>query len=134
MRLIPLCLLVLVMVPTLSPTAETPSSPLVDLDFCQLPVSDVHRQGRASFSVVYAFNLMDERPVDIREISNPAGIPADAVSVCLRKWRLGGLSNVGAEMVAEFRWTHGIGWEYLKVKGAGLDQKVSITGDRCGYR
>lgn len=117
----------------LTPWQSASHSVSIEVDFCQLPVSEVHRQGRTSFSLVYAFDLRDRRITDIREVTNPAAIPANAVSACLEGWRFDGLPGTSTEMVAEFRWTHGVGWEYLKINGAGLEQMLRITGNRCAY-
>ncbi len=118
-----------------APHRQTASGPVVtELEFCQLAVADIHREGRASFSVAYAFRVKDGKAMDIREVTNPVGIPQSAAAACIEKWRFGNASFGDSEVAAEFRWTHGIGWERLHVKGAGIDLRVSITGDRCAYR
>ena len=114
---------------------QTASGPAVtELEFCQLPVADVHREGRASFSVAYSFRVKDGRPIDVREVTNPVGIPRSAVAACIERWRFGKASFGDSEVAAEFRWTHGLGWEHLQLKGSGIDLRVLITGDRCAYR
>ena len=113
-------------------TANGPT--VTNLAFCQLPVADVHREGRASFSVVYSFRIKDGKPIDVREVKNPASIAPSAVAACIQEWRFGQVSFGDSEGAAEFRWTHGVGWEHLHLKGAGIDFRVSITGDRCAYR
>jgi hypothetical protein len=117
---------------SLHQTANEPT--VTNLAFCQLPVGDVHREGRASFSVVYSFRVKDGKPIDVREVTNPASIARSAVAACIEEWRFGQVSFGDSEVAAEFRWTHGVGWEYLQLKGAGIDLRVSITGDRCAYR
>jgi hypothetical protein len=109
-------------------------SAVTELEFCQLPVADVLREGRASFSVAYKFRVKDGKATDVREVTNPAGIPRSAVAACIGKWRFGNASFGESEVAAEFRWTHGVGWERLHVRGAGIDMRVSISGDRCAYR
>jgi hypothetical protein len=104
------------------------------VEFCQLPVPERLREGRASFSVVYAFRVRQGRPVDVREVANPAGVPGPAVTACIERWRFGRASYGDLEIRAEFRWTHGVGWEHLRLKSADIDLRVSITGDRCAYR
>ena len=133
MRLV-LAVLVLAMGSDASRHQPAHAPTVTNLAFCQLPVADVYREGRASFSVVYSFRVKDGKPIDVREVANPASIPRSAVAACIQEWRFGQVSFGNSEVAAEFRWTHGVGWEYLHLKGAGLDLRVSITGDRCAYR
>ncbi len=110
---------------------ESNGAPSVtQIEFCQFSVSEGYRFGNATFSVLYHFRTVKGSPVGVVEVSNPVGIRLPDVSACLATWKLPLLKD-GTSASAEFRWTHGVGWDLLRVKASSFLQEITLSGDRC---
>ena len=106
--------------------------PTLDVAFCNFTLPAGLKEANASFYVSYSFSL-DENgmPTNLRKIRNDY-VEETAISACLATWRFSGVQK-GAGLVAVFRWEHAKGWVDLSITGAGLNQRIRATGDRCPY-
>lgn len=104
------------------------------LEFCNFSMLPVIKTGRANVTIVYAFSVSaDGSPENIEKVSDHY-IGEAIVAECLGRWRLPASAAGQGKTIAIFRWEHGLGWEYMAVKGEALDLRVDLTGDRCPYR
>lgn len=106
--------------------------PTLDVAFCNFRLPGGLKAANASFYVSYSFSL-DENgiPINLKKIRNDY-VEEAAISSCLATWRFSGIQK-GAGLVAVFRWEHAKGWADLSITGAGLNQRIRVTGDRCPY-
>lgn len=103
------------------------------IEFCNISVRYDLKRGYASFSAGYSFHVDDEgRPTNI-QILREEPLEEGAFVECIQEWVLTGIPE-GTEVRAHFRWTHGIGWEYLEVRYGGSLMRIDLSGDRCPYQ
>lgn len=106
--------------------------PMLEVTFCNFPLPASIKRANASFYVSYSFVLNEsEKPAKITKIRNDY-VDGNEVSSCLESWVFHGVQK-GTTIVAIFRWEHARGWVDLSITGAGLNQKIKLTGDRCPY-
>jgi len=112
--------------------ASVPPKRDLHIEFCHISVPAGLRQGRASFSAYYGFEIdSNGKPTQIQRLrEHPLG--DDPFESCISKWVLKGMRD-NKDARAHFRWTHGIGWEYLEVSCDGSSIRVELSGDCCPY-
>lgn len=122
----------------LTPTAhiglpdKSEDLPTFEVAFCNFPLPASIKRANASFYVSYSF-VTDEsgKPEKLTMIRNDY-VDDREVSTCLKSWVIRGVQR-GTTIVAIFRWEHARGWVDLSIAGAGVNQKIKLTGDRCPY-
>ena len=116
---------VLLLVACDRPTIPTTSS---IVEFCQLPVRRVLRQGNATFQIGFAFVVSKGRPTHVRTVDNPANLDAEIGEACIGRWQLGFVPD-GSDARATFQWRHGFGWESVELSWNGNTLRIPITGE-----
>lgn len=128
-------LIVALVVASTTPSEITPASqerPQLEVTFCNFRLPAGIKQANASFYVSYSFMVDGEgKPTQIAKLRNDY-VDGTEVSSCLEAWRLRGIPT-GVAIVAIFRWEHAQGWVELSITGAGLNQRIRLTGERCPY-
>jgi hypothetical protein len=106
--------------------------PAWQLVFCQPDIDPALKRGRASFSVIYRMVL--DAGGTPRHVEKVKGQGADDLELeqCLRRWILP-ISDASAELEVEFRWTHGLGWEWVELRSAHFSQRIVMGGNPCKY-
>ena len=105
-----------------------------EIEFCHFRVDEPYKSGHASFSVIYSFSIRAEITVDVTSVFNrfERYLTTRLYKACLGEMALLRFAD-GARFQAEFRWTHGLGWEYLTVWGKKAEYRLSLSGERCPY-
>ena len=117
----------------LSFAAPCQGPPESDVKFCQFEIAHFLKQGHASFNVVYTFEVDAEgKPTRVSPALEDKWVGHEKVNACLISWRFTGIPT-GTKGTVVFRWTHGVGWEWMTVSLPQIKQTVSIEGDRCAY-
>jgi len=93
--------------------------------FCRPKVSQILVDGRASFSVIYRFQVdQDGRPVSIETLREIAGV--ESMAGCLAQWRLPGFPEK-TDVLAVLRWEHARGWIELRIVSPDGEEKVVLV-------
>jgi hypothetical protein len=103
------------------------------IEFCNIGVPGYLKWANASFGAYCTFQVDRQgRPRDIK-VEREEPLEEGAYVECVRRWVLSGIPE-GTEVQAHFRWTHGVGWEYLEVRYGGSLIRIDLSGDRCPYQ
>ena len=114
----------------LAPTLQ--ERPGFEVTFCNFGLPAGIKQANASFYVSYSFAVDGEgQPTNITKLRNDY-VDGNEISSCLGAWRLRAIQK-GTTVVAIFRWEHAQGWVELNITGAGFNQRIKLTGERCPY-
>lgn len=97
------------------------------IEFCQFKVPSVIVKGYADFSIVYSFELDEnKKPIEIRALQDKY-LDFDEVSACLESWIFPDESPA-TQMLMLVNWEHAEGWTKMSIIGHDTHLIVRLTG------
>ena len=116
--------------------APSANPPVIDIDFCQMPLAQWRKDAYLSFTVISSFTIDGNGVPKQIELFSSRGttdfVASSAPVECISRWRFKGIPE-GTQFAASFRWEHGIGWTEMSIASPVFNQKIRLSGERCPY-
>ncbi|MCO6510211.1 MAG: hypothetical protein J5I65_05400 [Aridibacter famidurans] len=123
----PFALLILVCLsnPFAATVSHAQEDDMVVISVCDLDVPKSIKQGNATFSELFSFNVgEDGKPTDVKAVIRNF-VVEDSVKECLSDWTLPPSASK-SRYVVKFRWVHGYGWRSIIIVSKGFKQAIRI--------